>query len=114
MKLVLVLALTWLCLSVAATAHSPVSSTQPLHGTSLAEPPASLVIEFKNSVRLTKVTVTSDGGPETDVDLSSSKTFAMRHMLPAPDLAPGMYLVEWRALAKDGHAMTGSFSFSIK
>ena len=105
------LSLTLIC---AALAHSPVKSTQPANGASVAEPPETIVIEFDGDVRLTKVTVTSDGGAMSTLDLSGAKSFAVEHTLSAPDLSAGMYTVEWRALAKDGHAMKGSFSFSVK
>lgn len=30
-----------------------------------------------------------------------------------PDLAPGLYLVEWTAVGEDGRAMMGSFGFTL-
>ena len=105
-----------ICLALLANvaAHSPVSSTTPAGGATLAAAPAVLVITFRSEVRITKVTVTSDAGDVINVDLSGKKSFATEHRLPAPDLASGKHQVEWRALAKDGHAMKGSFSFTIR
>ncbi len=114
MKTIFVSILIWLSLGAGVFAHSPVSNTQPPHGASLAVSPPNIVIAFKNAVRLTKVTVASGGAPAVGLDLSAAKSFTTEHTLPAPQLASGVYLVEWRALAKDGHAMKGSFSFSIK
>jgi methionine-rich copper-binding protein CopC len=33
--------------------------------------------------------------------------------LAAPDLGPGLYTVDWRAMSADGHAVNGSFSFTV-
>lgn len=114
MKSIFISILIWLTASTAALAHSPVSKTAPSHGASLSTSPQYIVIEFKNDVRLTKVTVTPTGAAKVNLDLSAAKSFAAEHKLPAPQLPPGDHIVDWRALAKDGHAMKGSFSFTIK
>lgn len=101
-------------MSAAAVAHSPVKTTAPANGATLTAAPATIEIAFKDAVRLTKAAIVSSEGQNTNLDLSASKSFSAKHELPTPQLPPGDYTVEWRALAKDGHAMKGSFSFSIK
>jgi copper resistance protein C len=34
--------------------------------------------------------------------------------LPLPQLAAGVYTVEWVAVAEDGHRTTGKYSFTVK
>jgi methionine-rich copper-binding protein CopC len=32
---------------------------------------------------------------------------------PAPDMGAGTYLVEWRVLGGDGHAMNGTVTYTV-
>jgi methionine-rich copper-binding protein CopC len=34
--------------------------------------------------------------------------------LPMQDMGPGSYVVEWRGLGADGHALNGTFNFTVK
>ena len=34
--------------------------------------------------------------------------------LPMQDMGPGSYVVEWRGLGTDGHALNGTFNFTVK
>jgi methionine-rich copper-binding protein CopC len=38
---------------------------------------------------------------------------AMEFAVGLPELAPGDYVVEWRALSQDSHVVTGEIRFSI-
>jgi methionine-rich copper-binding protein CopC len=49
-----------------------------------------------------------------DMDLGNQKTFANEFILPMHDMGPGTYEVEWRGLGADGHALNGTFSFTVE
>ena len=40
--------------------------------------------------------------------------FAQEFALPMQDMGPGSYVVEWRGLGADGHALNGTFNFTVK
>lgn len=107
----LVLALGWFG---AAWAHSPVEMTAPRDGEMVAEAPTEIALRFGAPVRLAKVTATHAGGAEADLDLSGAKTFATDFSLPCELVGSGVFSVTWRALAQDGHVMTGEFRFEVK
>ncbi|MDG1745241.1 MAG: copper resistance protein CopC [Planktomarina sp.] len=48
------------------------------------------------------------------MDLGGQKTFAQEFALPMQDMGPGSYVVEWRGLGADGHALNGTFNFTLK
>ena len=39
---------------------------------------------------------------------------AQEFALPMQDMGPGSYVVEWRGLGADGHALNGTFNFTVK
>ena len=96
-----------------ALAHSKLGSTVPAHGAVLAEVPAEIVLTFSKRLRLTRVRMTR-GGEAVDLDLSGLKVFATRFAIPVAATGKGLYRIEWRGLATDGHAMRGAFSFRVK
>ena len=46
-------------------------------------------------------------------DANREHVRAVEHAAPLPELSEGAYVLEWRALARDGHVMTGEISFSV-
>lgn len=104
-----------LALGSAAAAHSPVSSTDPANGAVTETAPGAIAITFSSPVRLTRVSLIAEAdGAATDLDLSAAGGFATEFTLPCEPAGGGGYKVVWRALARDGHAMTGAFRFDVK
>ena len=113
MKLILLVGI--LALSMTASfAHSPVGGTTPEDGAVLSETPSHIVLSFERQVRLTRVRVAHAGSSMVDLDLEDQKTFASRFELPLKDMGSGIYRIEWRGLARDGHAMRDKFTFQIE
>ena len=96
-----------------ALAHSKIGSTVPADGAVLAAMPSEIVLTFSKRLRLTRVRMTGGDKP-SDLDLSGLKAFATRFAIPVAVAGKGLYRVEWRGLAADGHAMRGAFSFRVK
>lgn len=112
MKRVLAAALI-LFFATPVAAHSPLEATVPAHGAVVTDVPAEIAMEFKGAIRLTRVTLTHAGKDSRDLDLDGGSGFVPRYALPLPALGAGLYQIEWRGLGSDGHAMNGTFSFTV-
>ncbi|MBO6675650.1 MAG: copper resistance protein CopC [Rhizobiales bacterium] len=97
-----------------ALAHSSKEGTMPEDGAVLEVAPAEISILFDEAATLTRVALTHSHGDvsdETRLDAPRDATDAAT--LEAPDLGPGTYTVDWRALSSDGHPVNGSFSYTV-
>jgi copper transport protein len=102
----------------AALAHPTLVSSNPANGATLAASPAELVLVFSKSVQADLSSITLAGPAGTPVVVlgrptqpaGSGKVLVAR--VPRV-LAPGKYLVTWRAAGNDGHAVKGAFSFTV-
>ena len=97
-----------------AVAHSPLDGTTPANGSIVSEMPVEVLMDFKGDIRLTRVTLAHAGSPALNIDLGAQKTFTQEFILPMQDMGPGTYVVEWRGLGADGHALNGKFGFTVK
>lgn len=98
-------------LSATALSHTQLSGSTPADEAVLDAAPAEVHLSFSEAVRLTAVTISS--GDETtslDVELADP---AIEFTVELPKLAPGEYVVAWRALSQDTHVVTGEIRFSI-
>ncbi len=98
----------------AAFAHSMLDTTAPADGAVLAQAPARIVLSFAKRIRLTKVRMRHGDGPAVALDLTRHKRFATRFAIALPGRGRGLYRIEWRGLAADGHTMRGGFGFRVK
>ncbi len=96
-----------------ALAHSTVKSTVPVSGSVLPSSPAEVTINFNEAARVTSIVVVEAGKPERKLDFmpAGSTTSVMVHN---PGLAAGRNEVQWKALSKDGHPISGSIIIVIK
>ena len=106
----------WLTSALPSAAHSPLKSTSPDDGAVLTAAPSSIAMTFGKSARLTKVTLKHTSGRNAH---SVRVPLALKKFQKSFELMPQMrgagdYQVDWRALSKDGHAIKGSFSFTIE
>ena len=113
MKSILIAGLTSL-LATGVLAHSPLSATTPPDQATLAAAPDALSLTFKGTIRLTRVTSVHAGGPGTKLDLGDQTNFATDFVVPFAGMGPGAYVIEWRGLGADGHALKGTFSFTVE
>ena len=95
-----------------ALAHSKSETTTPADGASV-EAVEALEMRFDGPMRIIKVTLTSnDEGIEVERETGMEPVTEFR-AVPASDLAPGAYEVEWRGMSADGHPMQGAFGFTV-
>jgi copper resistance protein C len=97
-----------------ATAHSPLKSTTPANDATLTEVPTEIKLNFGNGIHLTRLTVTHATGKKDKLDLGTYSGFTKRYQIPFEAIGVGKYLIEWRGLGNDGHALNGKFSFTVE
>ena len=97
-----------------ATAHSPLKSTTPENEAIITEAPTEIRLNFGNSIHLTRLTITHANGEKDKLDLGTYPGFTKRYQIPFEAVGVGKYLIEWRGLGADGHALNGNFSFTVE
>ena len=101
-----------LALTVPAQAHSKSEATVPADGATVAAV-ETIEMRFDAPMRIIRVTLTGNGdevGIERETGMEPVTEF---RAVPAADLAPGAYEVEWRGMSDDGHPMQGTFGFTV-
>ena len=97
-----------------AMAHSPLDATTPANEATVTEMPSEVLMDFKGDIRLTRVAITHADTHSMDMDLGEQTAFTQEFALPMQDMGAGIYVVKWRGLGADGHALNGTFSFTVE
>ncbi len=100
-----------------ALAHAQLVKADPAVGSTVQRAPARLWLKFNTIIRPTAsgVRLTTPDGKRTvlsPLTWDPSDTEAVTVPTP-PNLTPGRYQVEWRALSPDGHRTQGRFNFTV-
>ncbi|MFB2703501.1 MULTISPECIES: copper resistance CopC family protein [Marinobacter] len=96
-----------------AKAHTDVVYSSPASDAHVQTSPEHLELRFGDTVRLMRVNLTDGAGERVRVDFRPSRESKTDYRIDLPTLQEGHYEVEWRAMADDGHTMTGGFSFHL-
>lgn len=98
-------------LAAPASAHATLESSSPAAGATVTEP-KTLSLTYTKAVRLMTLKLI---GKEVDValEVDRSAPAGRSFSAPLPAVTPGDYEVKWAATGRDGHVMTGSFSFTV-
>jgi len=97
-----------------AIAHSPLKSTTPANEAIIAQAPNEIRLNFGKAIRLTRLAVTHADDKKVKLDLSGHDGFKKIYLVPIEEIGNGNYLIEWRGLGYDGHALNGTFSFIVE
>jgi methionine-rich copper-binding protein CopC len=96
--------------------HNHLVKSLPAAGDTLAASPKEVRLWFneKPAIRFTSVTLlTADSTKIVTIKaVATEDSMAAAAPLPTP-LAPGTYLITWRTAGIDGHAIRGTYRFSI-
>lgn len=98
-----------------AAAHAHLVSSDPAAGAVVA-PPKSITLHMSEALepKFSGLELSKDGAPvAAKVAVPTGDKKAMVADLAAP-LAPGAYKVSWHAVAADGHASKGAYTFSVR
>ena len=99
------------CLAPApAWAHASLIGSEPLAGATLAEPPATLRLDFNEPVSPLIVRLV---GPTGAVVTPAVKALNSMLTIVPPRLGRGTYALSWRGISADGHPVGGALLFSI-
>jgi len=96
-----------------AVAHTMLHGSTPASGSILPASPKEIVLTFMEPTRLASVTVETAGQPARRLKVGT-KGAASIIVIPAPGLAPGRNALQWRAVSKDGHAVSGEIIVVIR
>jgi len=95
-----------------AQAHAHLHKSNPADNSTITAAPKNLVLEFNEAVKLTALSLQK--GAEKAQQLGPLPTTAAKEVTVAmPSVAPGSYLVKWRAMSDDNHIMAGKLSFKV-
>lgn len=102
----------WLAAAPAA-AHSELTSSQPRSGETLSVSPPEAVLAFNEGARVTAIRLLDSDARRLALpgDIVADPAGSARIRLP--DLAPGAYEIEWRAISADGHPIRGKIPFVV-
>ncbi|WP_250499394.1 copper resistance protein CopC [Caballeronia sp. GAWG1-5s-s] len=99
-----------------AFAHALPKLQQPGPGATVSAP-HEVSIEFGERIEPTfsSLLVTDAHGTQVNTAKSAVDASDKKHMSVAlGDLAPGVYTVQWTAVAADGHRTQGHYNFTVK
>jgi len=88
------------------------ATTSPKSGAELAQSPPVIEIKFEHEASLTSVMVVEAGKPERKLEFApkgSGKIFTVSNA----NLAAGRSEIQWKALSKDGHVVSGKIVLVI-
>jgi copper resistance protein C len=99
-----------------AHAHAIPKIQQPGPGATV-NAPHEVSIEFGEGLEpnFSSIIVTTEAGTQVSKEKSSVDASDRKHMsVPLPALDPGVYTVQWKAFAADGHRTQGHYNFTVK
>ena len=116
-RLVVVLALL-ICVmgatATAASAHTELLKSNPADGSTLSSVPAVITLTFNEPVLDQGASIVAKAADGTAIRLDAVTVADAEVSAPWPSTANvGRYTISWRAVADDGHPVTGSFAFTI-
>lgn len=96
----------------AAGAQPSGVTTTPADGAMTEGSPEWFTATFPHPMRLTAVTVASEGREAVNVPVAAAAA-TTRVTARLPRLSPGNHVVNWTAEGADGHRMTGAVRFMV-
>jgi copper resistance protein C len=97
----------------ASLAHTSVTTTNPKSGTVLEQSPPVIEIQFREEARITSVVVVEPGKAARKLEYQPNGV-ATLFKIPDPALGPGRSEIQWKALSKDGHVVSGTLVLVVK
>ena len=99
--------------SPTAFAHNHVHKTSITENAQLAASPAKFTVDFESKTTLARVVLTDAAGKAVPLAYVPPRKSAASYSIPLPKLPVGVYVLSWRTIARDGHAMPGMVHFTI-
>jgi methionine-rich copper-binding protein CopC len=102
--------------TMAALAHAHLVRATPAAGGTVQAAPGEVTLRFSEKLepKFSSVLVRDSAGKQVDKgDATVDKADRMVIRVPLPQLEPGVYTVEWRAVSADTHKVNGNFTFKV-
>lgn len=101
-------------LGAGAGAHAILLGSDPAHGAILDESPRGVLLRFNAALEraVTRVYLVDVNGVRTP--LGTIDSGRDRLVVELPQLAPGVYTIAYKVLARDGHVTEGFIRFTIR
>ena|SRR5687768_1047849 len=101
---------------VRAAVHLHLVKSAPAPNATVAAGPDSIRLWFSQrpEIAVTTVKVTGPGAAAVTLAPLTGRDSALVIAPVKTAMAPGSYTVSWRTMAKDGHAIRGTFSFRVQ
>ncbi|MBI1359006.1 MAG: hypothetical protein GC155_01855 [Alphaproteobacteria bacterium] len=109
----LALALAAMTAAPAALAHTHVHEMSIADNAKLAASPPDFTFELSEAAGLAKVTLADAAGKAIPLAYTPPKDMAASFKIPLPKLDAGAYVLSFRTIADDGHAMTTAVHFTV-
>ncbi|HVA88283.1 MAG TPA: copper resistance protein CopC, partial [Chloroflexota bacterium] len=111
----MIAAVWFVSLPIQAEAHAFLVETSPAQGERLSGSPASLQLQFTESVAGSSVVdLRTAGGRRIGLPPPHTSHGGLVIQVKLPTLQPGIYLVSWQVVsADDGHLTAGEFAFAV-
>ena len=105
----LLLLTCWLGSTGTAQAHTALSSSTPVEGSTVTEPLTQAVLDFNGAVRGAEVTVTGPDGAVVSTGPASTEGGTVT--VPVDPTTAGAHTISWSVTSADGHDLEGTVSF---
>jgi len=96
-----------------AFAHGGMMETSIHDKASFAQAPADFKVTFEHESAITSIMLMTVDKTMFALDFKPSKTLGKDFTVPLPKLPAGSYILSWKSMAKDGHAMPGAVRFTV-
>ena len=105
--------MTFNLVAMPVLAHSPITRANIEAGAHYEVAPATFDFSFTKAVGLAKISLKTESGKVISLAFEKPKTMQKAFIVPLPKLEDGHYVINWSAVASDGHIMKGEISFAI-
>ncbi|HWA21939.1 MAG TPA: copper resistance CopC family protein [Caulobacterales bacterium] len=96
-----------------AFAHGGMVETSIHDQQKFAAAPTSVKVNFEHESAITSVTLMTAAKKQIAVDFKPTKDMGKEYTIPLPQLGKGAYILSYKSVSKDGHAMSGAVSFTV-
>ena len=97
-----------------AQAHAFLDHASPRVGSVNPQSPTEVKLWMTEELEPAFSRVEVFDGKGTEIDRKDEKVNAATMSVSVPKLAPGTYLVKWKAVATDTHRTAGTFTFTVQ
>lgn len=108
------LGITLLFTANSALAHVKLLSAVPAVNAAVTDQPKNLTLNFGEEVMLMNIKLIDAQQKNISLNYKVNHDLKKSFNVPVPNLQKGKYTVTWTTMGKDGHNMSGEYSFTLQ